>query len=114
MGLFDNMRRRQKARQKRRGKRQSARQTRKQTRVAGRYDPEVLAARQAGRQQLMGQALAVGAGMLGQDEALAAYTGEQPVFEEVYVDDGGGGIDPILLIGGVAVLGLVAFMAMKK
>ena len=114
MGLFDNMRRRQKARQKRRGKRQSARQTRRQTRAAGRFDPEVLAARQAGRQQLMGQALAVGAGMLGQDEALAAYTGGAPTEEYIAMDYEEPGISPLVIgVGVVALAGILVF-AMKK
>jgi hypothetical protein len=114
MGLFDNMRRRQKARQKRRGKRQSARQQRRQTKAEGRFDPTVLAARQAGRQQLMGQALTVGAGLLGQGEALAAYTGAEPEFQEtIYVDDGGT-FNPMIVWGVVGVAAVLAITMMKK
>ena len=47
--LLPGMKQRQKSRQKRRSRRQSARQKRRQTRTAGRFDPEVVAARQARR-----------------------------------------------------------------
>ena len=112
-----------KRRQKRRAQRQKARQKRKQTRVEGRFDPDVVAARTQGRQQLAGQALELGSkvasGLTGMDLATEAYTGEPAPMSggggDVYIDaDDGGGLAPRLIAAGVGVLALVVVMVMKK